>query len=150
MANFFNGNSDDDSRYLPNNQAPFPTDAMLEASHRQIAADRARAAAQAEAEKARLQREDIARRVELSVSRNEQLLAHQAGASRQHVSSQSVSMIAPPEVIDQTPLNWGGIQLGPKQAQQMVDTGQISIGEYQRMLSDALAAKGLRAPGSFR
>lgn len=57
--------------------------------------------------------------------------------------------VAPPAMINETPIHIGGIQLGPKQAKEMMETGQISRDDYEAALNVQLAKRGFKAP-SFR
>ena len=140
---------DDPSKFITDN-TPI-AQAMLRAQAAEQAANQAKADALAiEAKEAAIQAE-IARATELSVANNPQLQAQRMGFTQNRtVSSRDVGMIAPPEVVAQTPVKFNGIEVSAQQAKDMVNYGQWAEGEYRKALSDALALHGYRAPGSFR
>lgn len=58
---------------------------------------------------------------------------------------------APPAaLVDQLPVTVGGIQLGPRQARDMLARGEISQADYDAGLNEALIPYGYGKPTSFR
>jgi hypothetical protein len=110
-----------------------------------------RAEAQVAEAKQKAQRAEIAAAVELSVANNPQLQAQRMGVTTSRVtSSQSIGMIAPPEVVNSTPVSFNGVQISAQAAKNMVEFGQWDKASYDKALSEALAQHGYKAPGSFR
>ncbi|RWC31560.1 hypothetical protein [Mesorhizobium sp.] len=125
--------------------------AMIRAQEAERAASQAKADALAEVAKEEAFKADIERATELSVQNNTQLLAQRMGITTNRVTtSQSVGMIAPREVIQNTHLRFNGIEISGQQGRDMVEYGQWSKAEYDKALADALALHGYKAPGSFR
>lgn len=150
MSNFFNGNSDEPSRYMTDNTALGA--AMMRAREAEEAANRAKADALAVEAAERAKAAEIARAVELSVANNPQLLAQRMGVRTSGVvSSQNAGVVAPMNIVEQTNVRvLGGIEVSFRQAKDMADVGQITQSEFNKAVADALAARGLVAPKSFR
>ncbi|MER9852243.1 hypothetical protein NKJ55_34155 [Mesorhizobium sp. M0106] len=106
----------------------------------------------------------IAAATEVSLAGNQWYQAQQRGQLSQRVSisngkttveqlnakadrSSSAFAIPPRALVDSLPVTIGGIQLGPKQARQMVEAGEISPEDYGAAVERAVAPYGY---GSFR
>ncbi|TIP26246.1 MAG: hypothetical protein E5X67_21025 [Mesorhizobium sp.] len=107
----------------------------------------------------------IAAATEVSLAGNQWYQAQQRGQLSQRVSisngkttveqlnakappSDSSAFAIPPRaLVDSLPVTVGGIQLGPKQARQMVEAGEISPEDYGAAVERAVAPYGY---GSFR
>jgi hypothetical protein len=57
-------------------------------------------------------------------------------------AAKPMSGSAPQALVDQLPVTVGGIQLGPKQAREMVDRGEISRADYVAAVNAALVPYG--------
>lgn len=90
---------------------------------------------------------------EVSLRANQQLAAQRMGinggqalTAGQQMAAQEASgdafMVAPRALIDQLPVTIGGIQLGPKQAQDMLARGEIRRADYVAAVNKALAPYG--------
>ncbi|ESY82805.1 hypothetical protein X739_25760 [Mesorhizobium sp. LNHC220B00] len=62
-------------------------------------------------------------------------------------SNSSAFSVPPRALVDSLPVTIGGIQLGPKQARQMAEDGEISMEDYGEAVARAVAPYGY---GSFR
>ncbi|MER9934708.1 hypothetical protein [Mesorhizobium sp. M0088] len=106
----------------------------------------------------------VAAATEVSLAGNQWYQAQQRGQLSQRVSisngkttveqinakadpSNSAFAIPPRALVDSLPVTIGGIQLGPKQARQMVEAGEISAKDYAAAVELAVAPYGY---GSFR
>ncbi|CAH2394513.1 hypothetical protein [Mesorhizobium ventifaucium] len=106
----------------------------------------------------------VAAATEVSLAGNQWYQAQQRGELSQRVSisngkttveqlnakadpSDSAFAVPPRALVDSLPVTIGGIQLGPKQARQMVEAGEISAKDYAAAVELAVAPYGY---GSFR
>jgi 5-hydroxyisourate hydrolase-like protein (transthyretin family) len=106
----------------------------------------------------------VAAATEVSLAGNAWYQAKQAGTLNQRVTVQNgrttveqlnqktdtrngAYAMPPRALIDQVPVTVGGIQLGPKQAQEMMARGEISEDDYAHAVDVAMAPYGY---GSFR
>ena len=80
---------------------------------------------------------------------NGQLVIKEVKQTYRSTDSGSAFPVAPPAMIKDTPLWIGGVQLGPQQAKDMLDAGQISRADYEAALNVELSKRGFKAP-SFR
>ncbi|RWQ52764.1 hypothetical protein [Mesorhizobium sp.] len=144
-----NDYQDDPTKYIPDQTVL--GQAMHRARMAEQAANQAKQDALAVEAKERAKQEEIERAVELSVQNNAQLQAQRMGFSPNRlVSSQSIGMIAPPEVVASTPVRFNGIEISGQQARDMVTYGQWDAASHQKALAEALARHGYKAPGSFQ
>jgi hypothetical protein len=114
-------------------------------------------------EEARLKAK-VAAATEVSLAGNQWYQAQQRGQLSQRVSisngkttveqinakadpSNSAFAVPPRALVDRLPVTIGGIQLGPQQARQMVEAGEISAKDYAAAVELAVAPYGY---GSFR
>jgi len=141
---------DDPSKYIEDQQ-PVRA-AMMRAQAAEAEANQAKADALAVEAKERAKAEDIARRVELSVANNPQLQAARLGVNTSRVvSSQSVGVVAPMDIVQRTTVRvMGGIEVSFQQAKDMAEVGQITTREFNTAVSEAMASRGFLAPKSFR
>ncbi|MER8473183.1 hypothetical protein NKH23_27995 [Mesorhizobium sp. M1328] len=144
-----NDYQDDPSKYIPDQT--LLGQAMYRARMAEQAANQAKMEALAEQAKEDALKAEIERATELSVQNNPQLQAQRIGfGTNRTISSQSIGMIAPREVVESTHVRFNGWEISGQQARDMVQYGQWSKAEYDKALSDALALHGYKAPGSFK
>ncbi|UVK36823.1 hypothetical protein LHFGNBLO_003786 [Mesorhizobium sp. AR10] len=94
----------------------------------------------------------IAAATERSLQFNEQLRAQRVGINTgqalsegqkaQVAAAKPMNGSAPQALVDQLPVTVGGIQLGPKQAREMADRGEITRADYVAAVNAALAPYG--------
>ncbi|MER8743225.1 hypothetical protein NKH54_09080 [Mesorhizobium sp. M1004] len=138
----------------------------MSATQREEVIDRMRfdAARATHLEKEARLKAQIAAATEVSLAGNQWYQAQQRGQLSQRVSisngkttveqlnakadpSNSAFAVPPRALVDSLPVTVGGIQLGPKQARQMVEAGEISPADYAAAVEQAVAPYGY---GSFR